>query len=405
VILATSLRSARAAQTWGAAQGPMRALGITRVTDITRLDRLGVPVYASIRPRGRILRVHAGKGLHADEARVGAAMEAIEHALAERDSLLPPTATLRWRDLARRWPAGWALDEFAPVLGATLRADDRTDVIDCEWLGHAERVPLPAELVRLPHPRRAAPGVFPWSTNGLASGNTLDEATLHALLELLERDATAMNMPEDRSLFVDPAELPAPWAAWCRHWREAEGVHTHVRVLPNDFGLPCFAATLHEPASLDVNLARGHGLHLSRDIALARALSEAAQSRLSTIHGGRDDITHFYGKYAQGDVAVRVQAEAAVVQRLQDRSRRIAYADVPQLPVPGVAQALAAVRQRLAERGFPDLLRHRLDVRGVADGLHVVKLVLRGAEALEHDNRRLGRRLAQRVHDTRQVRP
>src|SRR5262249_22585260 len=85
VELSSSLRTTPLAVTLARARARARALGITRVTDVTRLDRVGVPVYASIRPTAApgSLCVNAGKGLHAQEAEVGAYMEAIEFALAE----------------------------------------------------------------------------------------------------------------------------------------------------------------------------------------------------------------------------------------------------------------------------------------------------------------------------------
>jgi ribosomal protein S12 methylthiotransferase accessory factor len=60
-------------------------LGITRVTDTTWLDRIGIPVFASIRPdalKGSLC-VNAGKGLRSVEAKIGAYMEAIEFSLAQ----------------------------------------------------------------------------------------------------------------------------------------------------------------------------------------------------------------------------------------------------------------------------------------------------------------------------------
>src|SRR3954447_17330325 len=80
-----SLRAVRPAVTRRRAREMARALGISRVTDVTRLDTVGVPVFASIRPDTQpgSLCVNAGKGLRADEARVGAYMEAIEFAFAE----------------------------------------------------------------------------------------------------------------------------------------------------------------------------------------------------------------------------------------------------------------------------------------------------------------------------------
>src|SRR6202453_4235036 len=83
--LSSSLRTTPPEVTLARAKVRARSLGISRVTDTTRLDRVGIPVYASIRPTALpgSLCVNAGKGLHPIEAEVGAYMEAIEFALAE----------------------------------------------------------------------------------------------------------------------------------------------------------------------------------------------------------------------------------------------------------------------------------------------------------------------------------
>src|ERR1700690_4612844 len=83
--LSSSLRTTPPQVTLARARARAPALGISRVTDITRLDRVGIPVYASIRPSALpgSLCVNAGKGLRPIEAEVGAYMEAIEFALAE----------------------------------------------------------------------------------------------------------------------------------------------------------------------------------------------------------------------------------------------------------------------------------------------------------------------------------
>ncbi|MCK7501322.1 MAG: YcaO-like family protein [Comamonadaceae bacterium] len=61
------------------------AAGITRVADITNLDRIGIPVFSSIRPmadRGAI-SVYNGKGATPTEAKVSAMMEGLERYSAE----------------------------------------------------------------------------------------------------------------------------------------------------------------------------------------------------------------------------------------------------------------------------------------------------------------------------------
>ncbi|MFB2838860.1 YcaO-like family protein [Floridanema evergladense] len=54
------------------------AMGITRCANVTGLDRIGIPVYCSIKPRSRMVQIHNGKGLFTIAAKVSALMEAIE---------------------------------------------------------------------------------------------------------------------------------------------------------------------------------------------------------------------------------------------------------------------------------------------------------------------------------------
>ena len=76
----------------------MGGMGITRLADLTGLDRIGVPVFAAVRPNSRSVATSQGKGLSRDAARVGALMEAVESWHAER-----PPGPVRYasaRDLA-----------------------------------------------------------------------------------------------------------------------------------------------------------------------------------------------------------------------------------------------------------------------------------------------------------------
>lgn len=79
----------------------LRRIGITRVADITGLDRIGIPVYNAIVPRSYdLISVYNGKGTTAPEARTSAVMEAYERYAAG----LPrrPAAIGAYEELARR---------------------------------------------------------------------------------------------------------------------------------------------------------------------------------------------------------------------------------------------------------------------------------------------------------------
>jgi ribosomal protein S12 methylthiotransferase accessory factor len=388
--LGSSLRSRTAGATVRAASALCGALGISRVTNITRLDRLGVPVYTSVRPRGRVLRVHAGKGVRDVEARAGALMEALEFAVAEAAALATPNETVSVAEWTAQFGGTLRLVDFAPRLGQRIDPADRLPVVRCEILDSGASALLPRELVLLEPAPPAGPPLFGVTTNGLASGNSVAEATLHALLEVLERDATTLQAARDESAWVDPGALPAPFGRWAGAWARL-GVELIVRQLPNAFGLPCYGAYLHEAASSDVNLAHGSGLHLDARIALARAVCEAAQSRLSFIHGGRDDIGYFYAQRIEAGAEAWQQAQAARLETARDQ-RRVAPAPAadtgsPVRPEPALQQVLA----RLAERGFGPVFRYVFPSPG--QGLQVVRVVVARCESFSSGGGRMGPRL------------
>jgi ribosomal protein S12 methylthiotransferase accessory factor len=160
----------------------MPALGITRLANLTGLDTLGVPVWSAIRPNGRSLSTSQGKGLTDDHARASALMESIETWHAEH--VARPRRRAAWRTL------GTGLGGL-PRAGPARPAPDR--VID--WVegwelaaGAPRWVPLESVTLDTVFPAGHAP-VFDVSSNGLASGNHLLEAIVHAICEVIERDA------------------------------------------------------------------------------------------------------------------------------------------------------------------------------------------------------------------------
>jgi len=374
------------------------SLGITRVTDITRLDRLGLPVYASVRPRSNGLRVTAGKGVTCDEARASAVMEAIEHAVAEPQRSAWHSRRRSLADIAAQFEDGVCIADFVPTAGLTLTSATMVTTVTCERVGDRGGAQLPAEIVFFPYcdPHARQRRFASTSTNGLASGNSVEEATLHGLLEVLERDSLAMNRPCDASQWVEHDDLPDPARNFGENWRRL-GIELAVRYIPNAFGLPCFQAVLSEGTSNDVNLAAGSGLHVNRDVALLRAICEAAQSRLSTIHGGRDDITHFYSKYTRRSPDERMRAERLVVSAIFDKTRAIRFASIPHWPKDGrlIPSILEDVLAKVRQAGFSSVFRYRFRVP--LNGLQVVRVIVPKAEIVDGHTRRIGRRLLGRI--------
>ncbi len=432
--LGTSLRIRPAAETAAVARRLMRSLGIRRVHDLTPLDSLGVPVFSSVRPGGSTVQVHMGKGVHSEDARTGALMEAVEYAVAEQASAAAPIVRRTLQSLMEQWPEGLAWADWAPKLGLTApQAQEPLLALFCEELGSRRKLLLPAELVLMPCPSLGLPTYFDGSSNGLASGNSLQEATLHALFEVLERDAVAMNLARDESALLCNSDLPEPFNAWAVRWRRQQVVLT-VRYLPNDFGLPAFVAALHQTQGADRLLARGWGLHADREVALARAVCEAAQTRIALRFGDRPEVPRLRRSPsaistisaisangaggtdgADGAIgAIRsTAARAMATERARERAgeerlflsltrtdSRCEFKAIAQLPCTSVPAALATLRQRLAAQGMRHIFRYRMQPPGGAQalqGLHVVKVIVPRCESALQGAVRMGPRLMARV--------
>ena len=283
-----TLRSRPPEETWRLARGCLDRFGITRIADLTGLDVLGVPVYAGVRPGAATVTVSAGKGATPLLARISAAMESIEVAVAE--TWEPEAVTV---GSARQLALPYDVTTLALQRMSIVTADSTLVWVTARRCSDGRAVLLPAAAVGLSgwagdvwSPRR-----FVTASNGLASGNDRTEATLHGLLELVERDAVAgiagVAVEDRTGLDLDSVADPVNRSLLDRFARA--GLWCEVVVAPAPAGIHCFVAYLwHRDMP---QLFGGSGAHRSATIALSRALTEAAQSRLSCISGGRDDIT------------------------------------------------------------------------------------------------------------------
>ncbi|HTZ44682.1 MAG TPA: YcaO-like family protein [Jatrophihabitans sp.] len=276
-------------ETWSVVAPHLAAFGITRVADVTGLDLLGIPVAMAVRPLAKMVSVSQGKGQSLLLAKVSAVMEGIE--LWHAEYAHPPVTH-------RRIPAA-ELDLSCHIEEVTTRPSLLTGTTPLDWvdavgLSSGRRMPLPIDLVCFTAPDEETwrpAGLWPTS-NGLASGNCLPEAALHALYEVIERDAISQQVPGAPERYVDLDSVDnAACAQMVQQIRRA-GATLLVTQLPNRFGVPCFGAQVWSPDFPVITL--GWGAHLAADIAVSRAITEAAQSRLTAIVGSRDDLPPVY---------------------------------------------------------------------------------------------------------------
>ncbi|MFI0980949.1 YcaO-like family protein [Streptomyces sp. NPDC021093] len=285
-------------ETWNAVRPLLARFGITRVADVTGLDALGIPVMMAVRPLATTVSVSQGKGASSLAAKVSAVMEGVE--LWHAEQVHPPLTarSVSARDL--QLPYQYA--DLITSPGALVTENTPLDWVGARGLRDGAPTHLPLDTVCfLPAPSRRPqlPGIGS-NTNGLASGNCRAEAALHGLYEIVERDALSgptATGPAERA--VDPATVDDPVCAELIRRIAAAGAWLHLTHVPNRFGVPCYTAHLW---SEDVPLrCFGAGAHGTPAIALSRAITEAAQSRLTAIAGTRDDIPPIYDQVRHAD--------------------------------------------------------------------------------------------------------
>ena len=278
-------------------RGQLGAIGITRVANLTGLDTIGIPTVQAIRPNARSLSVAQGKGCDLESAKASAVMESIEQYLAER-----PAVPLRWASYSElsgkstvvdvsRLPAYIRRKPFD--IGQSLFWTEARDLST----GHAVYVPIDMVHLNLSWPLHTVSGYFPVGSNGLASGNSLVEAIAHALWELIERDAlarfyqmsaeaqAARRIALDSITDTDARDLLARYAR--------ADVAVGIWDMTSDIRIPAFFCAVVDNVQHGIRplgRALGFGCHSSSGVALCRALTEAAQSRLTRISGARDDM-------------------------------------------------------------------------------------------------------------------
>jgi YcaO-like protein with predicted kinase domain len=364
-------------ETWQRIKPHLLSLGITRVAVITGLDVVGIPVVMVTRPNARSLSVSQGKGCDLWCAKVSGVMESIEQHCAEHLDL--PLRYASFDELRRKHlalgPSRVPCLQSAALEGRSflwVEAVREEDGAPC-WVPHG--------LVHLDLRRPLAPGsdLFPLSSNGLASGNTRGEAVVHAVLEIIERDAWArfmdQGMEERERRRLDLSSVSDARAAELIAKLQGAGLNVVVWDLSGALGVACFLCQLVEGQSdwaFQMGRAEGLGCHTHRGIALQRALCEAAQSRLCAIAGSRDDMT-------RASVA-RVRAPLAVKRAQLDLAGdRSAGCDFAQLPTREFGSFEAELRWLISSlRRWAGAELFTVDIPSQGVPVHVVRAIVTG---------------------------
>jgi YcaO-like protein with predicted kinase domain len=355
-------------------------MGITRIANVTGLDCLGVPVVMVCRPNSRSIAVSQGKGLTLAAAKASGLMESVECYHAETITL--PLRYCTYEEL--RYTHGVVDVTLLPTIATSnFHPNLKLLWIEGHDLLNDEDVYVPYEVVHTDYtwPPPAGSGCFSSSSNGLASGNHRLEAISHAICEVVERDSTSLWRLRDPSeLGSRGLDLATVDDAACRSILErfeSAGLTVAVWDTTTDVGIAsflCVAFRRDDDPTRRLPPSPGAGCHPFRAIALLRALTEAAQARLTQISGSRDDVTRdTYAHHRYGG-AVEVLRDQAGGRR----DRR--FDDVPDAQSDTLDGDVRWELERLRAAGITQVIA--VDLTKEIFQLPVVRVVIPGLEGM-----------------------
>ncbi len=357
--------------------------GITRLANITGLDRIGIPIFSAVRPTAAegAISVYSGKGLTETLAKISAIMEAFERYSAEFRN--EKTVKGNYNQISKEFNA---LDPESLILPRDLPYND--DVV-LRWVWgfdilNGEEILVPVSAVYHPYTPLSDLHIFRTNTNGLASGNTIEEAILHGLMEVIERDAWSLAELSKRGGRVIRTDSPVIMELM-EKFRRA-GVEILLRDITSDLKVPVVAAVsddvvLKDPALLTI----GFGAHPEPEVACIRAILEVAQSRLVQIQGAREDTI-------KAEIMRRAGYERMkrINRHWFENDEEIELKELPGFSNEDIKEDIEFTLRSLRKRGFErvivvDLTRKELEVP-------TVRVIVPGLEVFGMDPSRIGER-------------
>ena len=219
--------------------------------------------------------VYHGKGLSEDQCLISATLEFVERfcARALGDETLIKASYLDVEGHARD-PV-----EFILPLDTCYSPD-----LPIWWMwGYSltceQPVMVPANLVFCPYVAATPEEEISSSdSNGLAAGNCIEEAILHGLMEVIERDARLI-MEYNRLVMPDVSCDPSGSDPVSEVLKVLDriGIQCWIKDITSDLAIPSFGVLLRGVCEGKETFGHASGTHLDPEVALVRALTEAIQ--------------------------------------------------------------------------------------------------------------------------------
>lgn len=366
----------------------LKTAGLGEPEDITGMDSIGIPVFSVDRQETAlgVPKYYNGKGVTREQAEASAVMESIERYSAERrDDDVVAYGT--YEQACEVMPTVDPVDMILPIW-----ALDKLQGAEIAWtpgyeLFRGQEMWVPACDVFYPYKPDTDLQLFKFHTNGIAAGNTMEEAILHGTFELIERDAWSIaeyrNEPV-RDVVVDPDSVPGQLLEKFR----AQGVEIYLKDLTSDTGVTTIGAAADDVRTKDPEmLTIGVGTHLNPEIAAIRAITEVAQSRAT--HKDGKKINAQLQRVTQEMGYDRIKEVNRLWYTRADESVRLS--NLRNEATDDVLDDIEIVLGKLMEVGFKYVIA--VDITRPELGVPAVRMVIPGMEVWTMDGDREGPRL------------
>ena len=369
----------------------LKIAGITRIADITDLDRIGMPIYTAIRPTAEdgAVSIYGGKGISKDHAKASAMMEGFERYSAEKQDC-DETITASLDEISD-------LGNYINPVSLNLPKDFKKEAINLmqlEWsiskdIISGEDYYIPTNAVYHPYIHdNQVQSLFKSNTNGLASGNILEEAILHGMLEVIERDAWSIfELTHKNYAQIDLDSIESETVNDVIEKFESEGIKIKLMDFTADVKIPTIAASADDTVTKDAGLLTlGMGTHLDPEVAVLRALTEVAQSRATQINGAREDTVRAdFAREAGYERMKRINKFY-----FKEEDEKIRLSDIANKGTSSITKDIEIVKNELIANDidkilYVDLTRPELDVS-------VVRVIIPEMELYALDPSRAGYR-------------
>ncbi|MDO5822977.1 YcaO-related McrA-glycine thioamidation protein [Methanobrevibacter sp.] len=369
----------------------LKTAGITRIADISDLDRIGMPIFSAIRPTAEdgAVSIYGGKGISKDHAKASAMMEGFERYSAEKQEN-DKTIIATIEEISQK---GKYIDPKSLNLPQKYEKEDIAQT-PLEWslsndLISGDEYYVLSNAVFHPYNHdNNVESFFKSNTNGLASGNILDEAILHGIFEVIERDAWSIfELTHKNYSQINLDSIESELINNILDKFESNGIKIKLMDFTADIKVPTIAASADDTVTKDAGLLTlGMGTHLDPEVAILRALTEVAQSRATQINGAREDTVRAdFAREAGYERMKRINK-----YYFKQEEKQINLQDIENKSATSINEDIDIVKEELMANDikqilYTDLTRPELDVS-------VVRVIIPGMELYALDQSRAGYR-------------